>query len=173
METIRREIKIFWLEHGDSILLYLGVIIGIILVVQFFNHRAIEKKEKEEAESSNIVSEKIYNYTYNVKDENLIKDFVKYCKEDKTKEAYELLSKKCKEEYQTYESFLSEYYNKIFTKKRTIEIDYEEEKEAYKISFYSDILETGGFSDKLIDYYRIEQDVIEKKIYINVYNEIK
>lgn len=172
MESIRRKIKIFWLEHRDPILLYSGIIIGIILVVQFLNQMAIEKKKSEQMNNTNITNEGIYSY--NIKDETLIEDFIKYCKENKTKEAYELLSRKCKEElYQTYESFVSDYYNKIFNEKRTIEINYEEEKEIYKISFYPDILETGGFLDKLIDYYRIEPDVIENKIYINFYKEIK
>lgn len=172
MESIRRKIKIFWLEHRDPILLYSGVIIGIILVVQFLNQMAIEKKKAEQMSNTNITNEEIY--TYNIKDETLIEDFIEYCKENKTEEAYELLSKKCKEElYQTHEIFVNEYYSKIFNKKKIIEINYEKEKKLYEIVFYSDVLESGGFKNHLIDYYKIESDVIENKIYINFYKEIK
>lgn len=172
MESIKRKIKFFWLDHRDPILLYSGIIIGIILVVQFLNQMAIDKKESEKISNTNITNEKIYNY--NVKDETLIEYFIDYCKENKTKEAYELLSKKCKEElYQTHQIFIDDYYNKMFNEKRTIEINYEEEKQIYKIVFYSDILESGGFKEDIIDYYKIEQDVIDNKIYINFYKEIK
>ena len=47
MESIRRKIKFFWLEHRDPIILYSSVIIGIILVVQFLNQRVIEKNKAE------------------------------------------------------------------------------------------------------------------------------
>ena len=170
MESIRRKIKIFWLEHRDPILLYTSVIIGIILVVQFLNQMAIEKKETEKLNNTNIVKEE--NYNYNVKDKPLIENFIKYCKENKTKEAYQLLSKQCKEElYQTHEIFIDDYYNKMFNKKRTVKISYDKEKQAYKIVFYSDILESGGFEEDIIDYYKTEQDVIDNKIYINFYKE--
>lgn len=172
MESIKRKIKIFWLEHSDPIIFYSGLIIGIILIVQFLNRLAIEKNENEnKINNTNAIIEESYN---NSEDKGLIENFINYCKENKTQEAYELLSKKCKEEsYQTYEIFISEYYNKVFNKKRTVEIIYEEEKQLYKINFYSDILESGGFTSNIVDYYKIEQDIIENKIYINFYKDIK
>ena len=61
----------------------------------------------------------------------------------------------------------------MFNKKRTVKISYDKEKQAYKIVFYSDILESGGFEEDIIDYYKTEQDVIDNKIYINFYKEKK
>lgn len=173
MESIRRKIKIFWLDHSDPIIFYSLVIIGTILIVQFFNKLAIEKnKEESMINITNTVIDQ--NYNYNIKDDFLIKDFINYCKQNETEKAYELLSIKCKEElYPTYEDFINNYYNKIFNQKRTIQTDYDSKKNIYNIRFYTDILESGGFTSSIDDYYKIEQDVLENKIYINIYKDVK
>lgn len=174
METIRRKIKVFWLEHSDPIIFFGGIIIGIILITQFLNMLTIEKN-KEEAKN-NIINEGVatQTYTYNTEDKNLIQNFITFCKENEAEKAYELLSYNCKNElYQTYETFVSEYYNKLFNKKVTPEISYYKEKQLYKITYYFNVLENGGYKEKTVDYYKIEQDVIENKIYINFYKDIK
>lgn len=174
MKTIRRKIKIFWLEHSDPIIFFGGIIIGIILITQFLNRLVIEKN-KEEAKK-NIINESsaTQTYTYSTEDKNLIKNFITYCKENKTEEAYKLLSNNCKKDlYQTYETFINEYYNKLFSKQIAPEISYDNEKQLYKITYYLDILENGGYKENIVDYYKIEQDVIENKIYINYYKDIK
>lgn len=170
MESIRRRIKIFWLDHSDPILFYSMVIIGTIFIVQFFNKLAIEKNEQES--KTNTINIGITE-NYNIRDDSLVKDFINYCKQNETQKAYELLSRKCKEElYPTYEEFMNNYYNKIFNIKRTIQTNYDREKNIYKINFYTDILESGGFTNSMQDYYKIEQDVLENKVYINLYKGI-
>lgn len=174
METIRRKIKIFWLEHSDPIIFFGSIIIAVIMITQFLNKLTIEKN-KEEAKN-NIINEgtATQTYTYNTEDKNLIQNFINYCKENKTEEAYKLLSNNCKNElYQTYETFVSEYYNKLFNKKVTPQISYDKEKQLYKITYYFDVLENGGYKENTVDYYKIEQDIIENKIYINYYKDIK
>lgn len=174
METIRRKIKIFWLEHSDPIIFFGGIIIGVILITQFLNRLVIEKSEEEAKYNVVDGSTVVQKYTYSTEDKKLIQSFIDYCKENKTKEAYELLSNNCKNElFQTYEIFISEYYNKLFKKKATTEISYDKEKQLYKITYYFDVLENGGYKENTVDYYKIEQDVIENKIYINFYKDIK
>lgn len=174
METIRRKIKIFWLEHSDPIIFFGGIIIGVIIITQILNRLAIEKKENEV--NSNNVNENTVTqtYIYSTEDKKTIQNFINYCKENKTEEAYELLSYNCKNElYQTYETFIREYYNKLFTESIMPEIRYDEEKQIFKITFYSDIIETGGFTNSTTDYYKIEQNIPENKIYINYYKNVK
>ena len=172
MESIRRRIKIFWLDHSDPIIFWSVIIVGVILITQFLNRLAIEEKEDENnANITNTINTE--SYVYNVKDKLLIEDFINYCKNNENFKAYDLLSKSCKEKlYPTYEDFVNNYYNKIFNKKRTVQITYQKEEQLYKVAFYTDILETGGFSKATEDYYKIEQDVIENKIYINFYQDI-
>lgn len=167
MESIKRRIKLFWLDHRDPILFYSMVIIGIILIVQLLNNIAIQKEE----ENNSIIAEKQEVNNINTKEDNdLIESFINYCKENKIAEAYDLISKKCKEQlYPTVRDFEINYYNKRFNKKRTIEFIYEKEKDMYKVIFYPDILETGKYTNEgnISDYYLIEQEVIDRKIYIN------
>ena len=84
MESIRRRIKIFWLEHSDPIIFYSIVIIVIILIVQFFNRLAIEKNKADEIATSETTTE---SYIYNAEDKKLIENFVSLCKDNKTHEA--------------------------------------------------------------------------------------
>lgn len=81
MESIRRKIKIFWLDHSDPIIFYSIVLIGVIIIVQFFNRLAIEKN-KEESMTNTVI-----NGNYNLKDDSLVKDFIDYCKQKETQKA--------------------------------------------------------------------------------------
>lgn len=174
MEFIKRRIKIFWLDHRDPILFYSIVIASIIIIVQFLNQIAIQK-EKEEKNS--YISTEVEKYkTYSIEDQKLVESFINYCKETKIEDVYALLSNKCKEDlYPTINDFQKKYYNNIFNVKRTVRIEYDYEKDLYKITFYRDLLETGKLTDatNIVDYYKIEEEVIESKIYINYYKNIK
>ena len=48
MESIRRRIKIFWLDHRDPILFYTIMIAGIIIIVQILNQIAISRSAEKE-----------------------------------------------------------------------------------------------------------------------------
>jgi len=51
---------------------------------------------------------------------NIIEDFFRLCNEANVEEAYKLLSVDCKEElYPTIQDFITKYYNRIFTEKRS------------------------------------------------------
>lgn len=174
MENIKRKIKIFWVEHSDPILFYTILIVAVIAIVQILNQLAIQNSKKDINEN-NAQNEKVV-YKKDEKDVELIKKFVNYCKEEKIEQAYGLLSEKCKKElYPTIEDFTNKYYNKIFKQKRNIEIKYENTNDLYSITFVEDILEAGKIEnrDNIKDHYKIEQEVIDKKIYINFNQEIK
>lgn len=175
MESIRRKIKVFWLDHRDPILFYSMVIIGIIIVVQFLNQIAIQKSEEET--TSNSVDTMTQNYNnYSADDKKLIEDFISFCKKKELENAYKLLSNKCKEQlYPTINSFEQEYYNKIFKQKKSIDIQYDAQQNVYKITFSPDLLESGKLTNEnnIVDYYKVEEEVIETKIFINYNKDIK
>lgn len=175
MESIRRRIKIFWLDHRDPIIFYSMFIAGIIVVVQFLNNMAILKSE-EDKENNNIKNEQCYDYRTSKKDKELIGEFITYCKENNIEKAYSLLSNKCTSNlYPTINDFEKNYYNKIFNQKKNTKIKYDYEKNIYEIIFYPDLLESGKIENEnnIIDYYKIEEEVIESKIYINYNNDVK
>lgn len=169
MESIRRKIKIFWLEHRDPILFYSIVIAGIIVVVQLLNQTAILNSE-EDTKNNNIENEQYYDYSTSQEDKELIEDFITYCKENNMEKAYSLISNKCKSDlYPTIKEFEEKYYNNRFYRKRTVQIDYQREKNIYVISFYPDLLESGKYidSESIVDYFKIEQELLDRKININ------
>ena len=75
---------------------------------------------------------------------NKVEEFVNYCNEGKTEEAYNLLSDSCKEEfYPTINSFITYYYEPLFKKgKRTYSIQ-NWIKDTYIVKFTEDLLATG------------------------------
>lgn len=181
MENIRRNIKLFWVSHGGPIKLAILIIAGVILVVRGLEQLAIEKETQKENIRNQII---IQETNEDEKDIKLINKFLELCKQGNTGEAYALLSKKCKDDkFPTLEDFQENYFNKIFlevhkneyfyktfNKKLDIEVEYNSLKEIYKITFNEDILESGniGNRDRKIDYYKIELEESNQKIYINV-----
>ena len=170
MEQIRRKIKIFWLEHNGPIKLYTLVIVGVIAVVQILDQIAIEYNKYKESDSNIVVSQSAEDKKEIKKNIYLINTFIKYCAEEKVEGAYKLLSLDCKnDKYPTFEDFKSNYYNRIFNKKLDTEVEYDEKTNLYKVIFYEDMLESGKIDDRgsIFQYYKIQQENQEKKIYIN------
>lgn len=169
MESIRRRIKIFWLDHRDPILFYTIMIAGIIIIVQILNQIAISRSAEKEISNNIHIKDEQYS-EYKKEDKKLIETFIEYCKENNIEKAYSLLSNNCKTElYPTINDFRDKYYNKRFKQKTTIKIKYNREKGLYNIYFYPDILESGKYIDdeSVVDYFNIEQGVLEAKININ------
>lgn len=180
MEMLRRKLKIFWTEHGNPILFYTLFIVIIILGVQGLNALAIKKQEeKEESIKKNMAQKSVTKITKEEENagKELIESFILYCKKGNIKQSYSLLSEKCKkEQYPTMNEFKEKYYNKMFDKNRDIEVEYGSEY-IYKVIFYeNNILETGQLenSNKIAEqYYKIDSEIVEDKIYINYKIETK
>ena len=105
----------------------------------------------------------------------MIEEFIKLCQNKEIERAYELLSTKCKTDlYPNIEKFKEQYYNKIFNVKREIEIEIVD-NQTYKIKFTEDILESGKIEgrESIIDYYKIDSEILEDKLYINNEKTIK
>ena len=83
-----------------------------------------------------------------------------------------MLSAECvKEHYQTKEKFYEEYYKKMFSINKDIDIEYISE-DTYEIKFYESILESGRIEDRkyISNIYKIVRDEEIEKLYIN-FNE--
>ncbi len=176
MEMLRRNIKIFWTEHGTPILFWTIVIIAVILIVQGLNRLAIKNSEKNSTHKNqinNVMQENIdkEDKTYTAK----VNQFISYCKNSQIQEAYDMLSEKCKKElYPTINHFKNNYYSKMFNQGYDIEVEYNSNNE-YKIKFYENILQSGKIENRnyIEDIYKIEEEILESKIYINIARNIK
>lgn len=174
MEKFRRKIKVFWVEHSDPIVFYSLIILAIILIVQGLNTLAIKQNQlKEKSKREKIESKTInLNIKENEKYTSLIENFIDYCKKEKVEKAYELLSENCKRElYHTITDFKTKYIEVMFTKNYDISIQYQDNN-IYKIVFKQSILENGSEKNRkaIEQYYKIEIEGLEEKIYINFKN---
>lgn len=173
MEDIRRALKVFWTEHGTPILFWIIVIAVIFVIIQILNFYAIKNNQQKGQGKTEIKAS--ISKEENIKNKDIISNFVEFCNKGKIQEAYELLSENCKKElYPTIDKFKENYYKKIFTQTREIEIQLED-KNVYKVTFYEDILESGKIENRnsIVDYYQIEQEILEDKLYINIKENIK
>lgn len=167
---LKNKMKIFWSEHRDSTLFYIIIIIAVLLII-----RGLNKLAENRVEENKINNEIEVSFREDKENKKLINDFLQYCKNKQIEEAYNLISDECKKEkYNTLLDFKEKYYNKIFNKNKNIEIE-RQKNNTYKITFYNDMLETGKLDKEnvIIDYYKIEDSVIESKIYINIQDNIK
>ncbi len=174
---LRSKIEIFWSEHRDPILFYAILGIGIIIIMRgIYMLTSRVDNQDEEILDNNVKLEDTIVTSQSSKDERkLVNQFIEYCKNEKLEEAYNLISDECKKEkYKTLADFKTDYYNKIFNKKRSIEVK-KQKNNSYKVTFYEDMLETGEAdeSTSIVDYYTIQDSVIEIKININTQNNIK
>lgn len=164
MEYIRRKIKLFFVTYGGLLFGTIGVLVIVFITLRGVDYIYLESTKsnlnelsQEEIEKEEQESEKIL----------FISKFIDYCNGKQVEEAYNMLSEKCKiEKYNTIEKFKEEYINKIFTYKKEYKI--EKENNLYKIEIIEGILETGNTENRksIISYYRIEEDILEKTIYI-------
>jgi len=173
---LKSKIEIFWSEHRDPILFYTIIIGAIIVITQCLNlvAKANIAQNQIAEENSNQIEVKT-SPKEDIENKKLVEQFLEYCKNNKIEEAYNLISNECKEEkYKTLEDFKTDYYNKIFNKKRSIEVK-KQKNNSYKVTFYEDMLETGEAdeSTSIVDYYTIQDSVIEIKLNINTQNNIK
>lgn len=164
---LKSKMKIFWSEHRDPILFY---IIIVVVLIKGLNRLAGNRLNENEANNEIEIS-----FQENKENKKLIDEFLEYCRNKQIEKAYDLISDKCKKEkYNTVSNFEKNYYNKIFNQNKNIEIE-KQENNTYKITFYNDMLETGKIDkeNNIVDYYKIEDSIMESKIYINLQNNIK
>ena len=173
MESIKRYIKIFFTEHGDPIKFYTILIVLIIVIVQSLNAIVKNKNNRDNKIVVNTTKVESIDDKEIIKEQKkIIEEFIKNCQDNKIDEAYEMLSVECvKEHYQTKEKFYEEYYKKMFSINKDIDIEYISE-DTYEIKFYESILESGRIEDRkyISNTYKIVIDEEIEKLYIN-FNE--
>lgn len=170
MENIRRSIKLFFTIYGGLLFQIIGGIAIFFFVLKGINY--LYKENSETSSQENLISEQeIIDKQIELEKEEedilFISKFLDYCNDKKVEEAYSMLSEECiKQKYQTMDIFKKEYIDKIFTYKKEYKI--EKEDNVYKITILEGILESGSTEnrDSIISYYRIDERVLERYIFI-------
>lgn len=164
--NLKRTIRIFWLEHGNPILLVL-IIAGILI----FSSQALNSyvRNKQESENEAVMSMvntatneiEIFSEQEEQQNRSLVQKFIQYNENQQLEQAYEMLAKECKEKsYPTVQAFQEQYYKLYFAQSASTEVEKIQEG-LYKITFYKgDALETGNIKGSVlaVQYYRIYSD---------------
>ncbi len=187
-----KNLRLWYSRNRKNIWKTSGIVLAVILIIQLVNYY-YKKKNEEQLSNINITNNQTQNINSNfntitleektsltndkVTEEQktgaqLINDFIEKCNNKNIQEAYDMLSKDCKDELYPNETIFEQaYYNNIFNdskKQATVEnwID-----NIYKVLINDDYLSTGKYSDEnnIQDYITIVQEDDKDKLNINNY----
>lgn len=170
----------FYNQNRHMVWIVILVVIAIIVLIQLLNQFAIKKVNENTSKNSINLNKDTINKNYSVitgeevkQDiKDVIDEFVNLCNKKNAQNAYEILSKECKEIlYPTLNDFEKNYYNKLFTTKKTAIVQAwitDNNKYIYRIDFVEDMLATGTSSKtSIVDYYTVIEENGEYKLNIN------
>ncbi len=170
---MRLKIRNFFKKYGSIILIVL-VIWGIILLINYFVGHRPEKQERittyephKSVMDSTSVPEKLKDPI-----ENKINEFIKNCNEKKYDDAYEMLSKECRDNvFEDIDTF-KEYVDSVFDEKKIYNIqDFSNDSEngiyIYTVTILEDIMVTGLTNETGLETYE------ETFVFKNEDNDLK
>lgn len=161
-------ILIRWYNQNRKMLwIVVLTIIGVFALIQALNsYYKNNTKEKSSSASStttynapnySIITEKEIDNDVSQNSQKIIKDFFDYCNNNKTQDAYNLLSEDCKKElYPNINEFKQKYFDIVFTNTKTYSSNLwiaSGNKNTYRLEIHGDILSTGKKDDMPIEEY--------------------
>lgn len=185
MHNLRR----FYYKNKDKIWKVVLIIAFLLGIIYFLNNNVIEKIndsnngsliidnqiyentetqtyiEKESAISGSIITEKEVD-----KINKTVNQFLQYCKNGNSQEAYDMLSVDSKEnQYKTLDEFENRYMKKKYNNENVFKIE-KWISDTYKITISTDMLATGEIDNvEKIEYISIVMEGQEQKLNINGY----
>lgn len=187
------KLRKFYYDNKNQIWKDILIIVSILFVIQIINYRLKITRNKE---TNNIVNNNVINNNTNISNGNnaitikqeslidssnvkeetikeeakIIKNFFNYCIEGQKQEAYNLLSKDCKEElYIDLSKFEERYINNILFESTQNVINIENWlSNIYRVTITEDIMATGNLNNQSIqDYITVVNENGESKLNIN------
>lgn len=172
-------------QNLKTIILVILGIIFVIAIIQTLNHfvKTLNKNDVneiiEEGKNNTLLDSSLYpaisqksttDIKYTATYKNVIDKFLKLCNEKKAEEAYEMLSKECKEVlYSDYDSFYNNYYKSNFASNKSYSIQNWNEN-IFKVDIKEDILSTGGkIENNIQDFITVVTEDEQYKLNINNY----
>lgn len=167
----------FYNQNRHIIWIVILSIVAIIAIIQILNKFAyIKSSAKENVNNTNSSINSNYpvitGQEIKLSIAEIIDEFIEFCSNGQTQEAYKMLSDECKEVlYPTLEDFTKKYYNRIFNEKKTYiyqALISNNNTYTYKVDFTEDMLATGEpAKTSIVDYYTIVKNNDEYKLNIN------
>ena len=168
------KIRKFYYDNKNQIWKNILIIVSILFVIQIINYRLKISRNKEinNTVNNNVINNNTNsneNNSINIKQESLIdsnnvnkqtiqeeakiiKEFFNYCMNGQKEEAYNLLSKDCKEElYKDLSKFEQNYINNILFVSTQNVVDIENwASNLYRVTIKEDIMATGNLNSQTI-----------------------
>lgn len=172
----------YWNQNRGKIIITIAIIAFIIILIQIVNGILKDGKSKRKEITSvdkskpvqSIITGEVVSEEKTTENTNIIKEFVDYCNNKEYEKAFSLLTEDCKKEFNNdINTFIKNYYNNVFTTKRTYNLELWlniGNNYTYKITYYQDnLLETGAseLNKNVEDYITIIQKNNGNKISIN------
>lgn len=166
----------FYNQNRYKIWIAILSVVAIIAIIRVLNNFTYMKEDTNKNVGS--INNKSNNYSVigggkiNSDITDVIIKFIELCNNSQVQEAYELLSRDCKEIlYPNIEEFTQKYYNKIFSGKKSYTYQAwisQSSRYTYRIDFTENMLITGkAASTSVVDYYTIVKEDDDYKININ------
>lgn len=164
---IKRKIKLFFADYGKLLFQVIGGICILIYIIQSLNNYVIEQEKDKITNTTTEEQKEIIKLQKEEEktEEEYISLFIDYCNERKIKEAYEMLSDKCKtERYANINIFKDEYIKNVF-KLNISKYSIKKIDDTYSIILVEDELQSGKGDSTKEEIYIIE-GILDRKIYI-------
>lgn len=101
--------------------------------------------------------------------QELINKFISFCNESKIDDAYDLISKNCKEElFETVDIFKTDYYDIIFNNELKLFNIENWINNTYKVDIFNDVLATGSITDEYTDFITVIKQGNEDEYKLNI-----
>ena len=179
----------YWNQNRKKIITIISIIVLSLILIQVANNFAREKHKKQSNNLQNnvnnikdvtrpnisIASDEKLNENETTNNSEILKKFIENCNNKNIKEAYNMLSKDCKNELykNNIEEFNKNYINKIFTTFKSYELELWQKnnnKYTYKVIYQDgNPLQTGqaNNTNNFLDYITIVKENKELKLNIN------
>ncbi len=149
-------------KHWKLVIAIIFIIIISLCIIQALNEAAkiqnreqqnkINEDKSEIYKTESVLGEGTISDSEAIQNNTIIDNFITYCNEGKTKQAYSLLSEECKQEvFPTIEEFINNYYKIIFSQYKKYNLQNwisNDNKTTYKVRFENDALAIGGYDEK-------------------------
>lgn len=172
----------YWNQNRGKIIMTLAIIAFIIILLQAVKGVLDSQEEERELVSrveqtkpiQSVITGQVISEETTDENMSIVKQFVEYCNDKKYKEAFNMLSEDCKNEFENeINNFTKDFYNKVFSTNKTYKLELIFKKNnmyTYKITYYeNNLLATGGseLNKNIEDYITVFKDNNESKISIN------
>lgn len=149
-------------KHWKLVIAIIFIIIISLCIIQALNEAAkiqnreqqnkINEDKSEIYKTESVLGEGTISDSEAIQNNTIIDNFITYCNEGKTKQAYSLISEECKQEvFPTIEEFINNYYKIIFSQYKKYNLQNwisNDNKTTYKVRFENDALAIGGYDEK-------------------------